>query len=561
MSTIDEIKQKADIVEIIGRYTKLSRSGKTLKGLCPFHTEKHGSFFVYPEQQTWHCFGACGTGGDVFSFIMRKEGCDFTEAKKILAEQLGVPIRRESLQEQEEKGKRERLFLTNEAACEYYHRLLIDYPGAKKARDYLLDRGLNSESVEKFRLGYATTDRDSLKEYLLGRGFTEEEAFSAGLLSNSRDLFQNRLLFPIGDARGRITGFGGRALDNSIPKYLNTPQTPVFNKKEILYGFDLIKKGAEIEEIVIVEGYLDVIIAHQYGFGNVVASMGTAISDFHAALLRKLKRQVILALDSDTAGEEAMVRCSVIENMLDSEIKVALLPPGKDPDVIVLDNPQAWTKLISTAAPLLDFIFDSATSKLDLRAASGKQAAAEALLPIVIAIEDAVRRAHYLNRLSGLVGVRASELLHLQRKKQIKSVPGILPGGTGLAISNIEEYFLTLLLKCPEIKNSYKNMPADYFASSENREIFRAACNCQDEQQLEHELDDALWERCRFFLKAEVFTTEMEYRLSNLELRLKEEYYRRLAEIKEEIIEPEDAEAIRRIFLEKEKLGLKRRKK
>jgi DNA primase len=259
MSVIDEIKQKIDIVEVIGQYTKLSRSGKGLKGLCPFHSEKHGSFFVYPDQQTWHCFGACGTGGDVFSFIMKKEGCDFTEAKKMLAERAGVTLAPEGYGEKERKEKNDRLYRINEAAAEYYHQLLLTSPEAEKTRQYLLKRGLNAASVENFKLGYAPMSRDALMQHLLERGFSVEEMVSAALViepeNRSRhDLFHHRLHFPIADARDRVTGFGGRALDEAIPKYLNTLQTDVFDKKATLYALNRARDEARKQDrMVIVE--------------------------------------------------------------------------------------------------------------------------------------------------------------------------------------------------------------------------------------------------------------------------------------------------------------------
>ncbi len=568
MSVIDEIKEKTDIAEVIGQYTKLARSGKTLKGLCPFHSEKHGSFFVYPEQQSWHCFGACATGGDIFSFVMKKEGCDFSEAKRILAERAGVILAPETQDEKAVKERNERLYRLNEAASEFYHRQLLSSGEAEKTRQYLSKRGLNAASVENFKLGYAPLARETLMKELAERGFSTTEMLAGGVIaeyenSTYRDLFHHRLLFPIFDAKGRTTGFGGRALDDSLPKYLNTPQTPIFDKKSTLYGLHRAKESAAKENfIVIVEGYMDVIIAHQYGFQNVVASMGTAISEIHALTLKKVTRNLVLALDADSAGEEAMTRSLSLENALGAEIRVAILPAGQDPDEVIKTDAGLWQRVIGEAGPVMDFIFNRTLPAFDLKSAYGKAGALEKLLPSVSQVKDVVRRSHYLNKLAGLTEVQPRELGYRIAVK--KQAPARKKGAASREKSELnatEEYFLSLLLRCPEYSGDYNTLPPDYFEDSENREIFRAACRCEAPEQLENTLDKSVWEHCQKLLTADVITDHAELKLSNLALRLKEEYYKRLAQRKEDIIEPETTEAIRQIFVDKEKLGIKRRKK
>ncbi len=284
MSTVEEVKQRIDIVEVVSRYTTLTKAGRNFKALCPFHSEKTPSFFVFPERQSWHCFGACNTGGDAFSFIMKKEGLSFGETLRFLADKVGVliPTRIEPGPGRDEK---ERLFQANEVAAQFYHNLLVTSAQAEKVRSYLASRGLNDKSTSDFQLGYSPNTWEALKQYLLERGFTEMEMLTTGLIIQSEDgkthdRFRNRLIFPICDQRGRVTGFGGRALDNETqPKYLNSPQTPVFDKSDTLYGIHLAAPAIRREDVaVIVEGYMDVIIPHQYGFQNVVASMGIAIT-------------------------------------------------------------------------------------------------------------------------------------------------------------------------------------------------------------------------------------------------------------------------------------------
>src|ERR1035437_1075142 len=242
MSVVDEVKQKLDIVEVIGSYVQLSKSGRTLKGLCPFHSEKHGSFFVYPERQSWHCFGACGTGGDVLSFIMKKENVEFGEALRMMAERAGVviPTRSEPIVDKDEKDK---LYQLNQSAAQYYNNLLVNTPLGEKVRHYLAGRGVSPESITDFQLGYSLPNWDSMTQYFIGKGETESDLLAAGLVIDTEgkgkhDRFRNRLMFPIVDNRGRTLGFGARALDDSQPKYLNSPQTPIFDKSGNLYGIN-----------------------------------------------------------------------------------------------------------------------------------------------------------------------------------------------------------------------------------------------------------------------------------------------------------------------------------
>ncbi len=343
MGVIDEVKQRTDIVEVIGQYVPLTKAGRTFKALCPLHGEKHPSFFVYPEQQSWHCFGACNTGGDVFSFIMKKEGIDFGEALRRLAEKAGVTI--SSRFEQEAGGEeKQRLYQVNEAVAQYFHNLLLNSPAGEKTRGYVARRGFTLKTIADFQLGFSLDSWEALKQYLVERGYTEKELLTAGLVieteaGGTHDRFRNRLMFPIHDSRGRTIGFGARVLDDSLPKYLNSPQTPIFDKSSSLYGINLATPAIRQQDMaVIVEGYMDVITAHQNGFNNVVASMGTAVTENQVSAVKKLTRNIALAFDADVAGEEAMLRGVGYENVLDAEVKVIVLPQGKDPDDIIKES-------------------------------------------------------------------------------------------------------------------------------------------------------------------------------------------------------------------------------
>jgi len=309
LSIIDDVKQKTDIVEVISQYVTLKKSGRNFSAPCPFHSERNPSFFVYPERQSWHCFGACNTGGDVLSFVMKKENMDFGEALRLLAARAGIemPTR---VQPDTKKDEKDRIFQINSAAALYFHNLLLNSPGAEYARKYIEQRGLNEKTVSDFQLGYATDSWEGLKEHLK-REYTEKEILEAGLLVESddgrtHDRFRNRLIFAICDNRGRITGFGARILQDTDrqAKYVNSPQTLVFDKSGTLYGINLAASTIrQKDQVVMVEGYMDVITAHQNGVTNVVASMGTAVTERQLNDLKKLTKNIVLAMDADTAGE------------------------------------------------------------------------------------------------------------------------------------------------------------------------------------------------------------------------------------------------------------------
>jgi len=386
MSVIDEVKQRTDIVEVITRYVSLKKAGRNLVGLCPFHSEKHPSFFVYPEQQSWHCFG-CNTGGDVFSFVIKKENIDFGEALRLLAERAGVTIP-SKFEREEGKGEKERLYQVNEAAAQYFHNLLLTSPAGEKARSYVANRGFSAKTIADFQLGFSLNSWESLKQYLLERGYTEGELSTAGLAveaedGKTHDRFRNKLMFPILDIRGRVIGFGARVLDDSLPKYINSPQTPLFDKSSNLYGINLAAAGIKQQEVaVIVEGYMDVITAHQNGFNNVVASMGTSVTEKQVSFLKKrLTKNMILALDADAAGEEAMLRGVSYENTLGAEVRVVVLPEGKDPDDVIKEDVKILQQLTEDALPIVDYTFNMVTAKLDLTTARDKSLAADKLLP------------------------------------------------------------------------------------------------------------------------------------------------------------------------------------
>ena len=539
MSIIDEVKQHTDIEAIIGQYTTLKKAGRTLRALCPFHTEKTPSFFVYPDRQSWHCFGACSTGGDVFSFIMKKESIDFGEALRLLAEKAGVTIP-SKLEKDPEQDKRERLYRANEAAAQYFHNQLLNSTVAEKARLYLTKRGVSAKTIVNFQLGFSPNNREELGTHLVEQGYTANELVDAGLIiasENGRnyDRFHGRLMFPIQDTRGRITGFGARVLDDSLPKYINSPQTSLFDKSGSLYGINLASSAIRKHDMaVIVEGYMDVIIAHQYGFANVVASMGTAITDKQVNTLKKLTGNLALALDADSAGEEAMLRCITFENILDTELKVILLPQGKDPDEVIKETAGVWQSLVNTAIPVLDYTFDIVAAKFDLSTASGKSLAARRLLPNIAEAKDVIRQSHYIQKLSRLTKVSAlnleAELRKMKSGRDIQSSnqKAAVPALRSVFSSSREEYCLALLLRHPELKEQSECPLPEYFDNSENREIFLALKQVNDLGSLKDKLDEAIWDHLEAIASKDIPEGRIEQKYMDCILSLRKKFLQNL---------------------------------
>ena len=422
MTQLDDVKSRLDIVELVGGYVQLQRSGSSFKANCPFHQEQTPSFFVFPDRQSWRCFGACAEGGDAFSFVMKADRVDFREALVRLGARVGVTIT-----DQAETGGRSRLlFEINDAARQFFQRALME-PEAAFVREYLHGRGVNERSLQTFEFGFSPPRDNRLLTHLTGAGHTPEDITEAGLArqtDNGRhyDLFRGRLMIPIRDWSARVAGFGSRALDdNATPKYLNTPRTPVFDKSRILYAMHLAKEPVRQHGAVIVEGYMDAVMAHQHGFDNVVASMGTALTEHQVSLVRRLTHRVTMALDGDPAGRNATLRSlesswgvfqqrdqrsaqqtggSVLQQPEALDLRVAELPPGKDPDDYIRQSPDAWTELIAGALPLFDYLLLALSERADLNSAGGRAWIGRTLLRFVARIPDQLQHPFYVDQLS-----------------------------------------------------------------------------------------------------------------------------------------------------------------
>ena len=552
MSVIDEVKQKLDIVEVVGQYATVTKAGRNFRALCPFHSEKRPSFFVYPEQQSWHCFGACNTGGDIFSLIMKKESMDFGEALRFLAQKVVVTIT-SRFEPGASTDKKEKIFQLNQTAALYFHDMLLNSPAGGKTRDYLTSRGLSLETIINFQLGYSLNSWEALKQYLTERGYSEDELLEAGLIlateeGKTRDRFRNRLIFPIKDNREHVIGFGARVLDESLPKYLNSPQTPVFDKSGSLYGINLAAAAIRQQNMaVIVEGYMDVITAHQNGFNNVVASMGTSVTEKQVSTLKRLTKNIVLALDADAAGEEAMLRGVGYENTLGAEVRVIVLPRDKDPDDVIREDVETWQQLLDGALPVVDYTFDMVISSLDLNTARDKSLATDRLLPVIIGMNDIVRQAHYLQKLARLVKVSERDLEVVLKKTRTNQdgrwkKPDQPPGQKTTPTiqrpflpSRLEEDCLALLLQYPELKDKSGALLPEYFQNSENREIFTAWQQSGDLSSLESKLDTAVHPQLDHLINKNIHATpgNMDKRHDDYIRRLKLRFLRDL-EVKRE---------------------------
>ncbi len=529
MTVINEIKQRTDIVELVSDYVPLQKAGRNLKGLCPFHSEKHPSFFVFPEQQTWHCFGACAAGGDVFSFVMKKEGIDFSEALSLLAQRAGITLGPPRMPSEPGDREKEELYQINEAAAAYYHHLFLNTKAGEAARSYLSQRKVTLETFKEARLGFSPDSWETTKKYLIGKGYALGKLIEAGLViekeGDGYDRFRNRLLFPICDTQGRVIGFGARALDDSLPKYINSPQTPVFDKGASLYGIDKAKDAIRRENLmIIVEGYMDVLMAHQHGWRNVVASMGTSMTERQVAIAKKLTKNIALALDADAAGQEATWRDAEVlissldkkttpiplwsglvkyESVLDAEIKVIPLPKDKDPDEVIRDDPSAWQDLVRQATPLLDFAFRAVANRTDFSKAKDKSLAMERLLPLIYEMKEPVRQAHYVEKLARLIRVDESIIMAALRKARgtRKEARASFSSFSSQLLSNpVEEYCLALLVQYPELHQIAGELSVDHFESSDNRELFIRWQHSQDITTLEDTLDFSLLEHLNYLL-------------------------------------------------------------
>lgn len=430
MTDTQEIKARLDIVDIISEQVQLRKSGRNYAGFCPFHSNtRTPAFYVFPETQTWRCFGACAEGGDVFSYVMKKEGWDFKEALEHLARRAGVTLEPAAPVDRQKKALQDRLGDLITAATDYFHQLFLHAPQAEAARAYIAKRGLSDETIAAFQLGFALDSWDACRTHFSAQGYSDDDLLAAGLLTENEergtryDRFRNRLMIPIRDGDGRVVGFGARTLDpDGIPKYLNSPQTPLFDKSSILFGLSEARRHIrEARQAVIVEGYMDVMQGWQAGYRNMVAQMGTALTETQLTILKRYTKSFVIALDADAAGVKATMRSLQVaretldrevevrfdarglvrhEGRLKAEIKIVTLPEGTDPDNIIRADPTQWPVVLAQARAVVAYVIDMATRDLDLGDPKAKSAVAQQVLPLISDVADPIEREHYRQQLA-----------------------------------------------------------------------------------------------------------------------------------------------------------------
>jgi DNA primase len=400
---VDEVKSKTDIVSIIGEHVSLKKAGRNYKGFCPFHNEKTPSFNVSPELQIYKCFG-CGVSGDVISFLQEYEGMEFYEALKTLADKAGVKLK--PLSGKREVGVKERIYEINSWVADFYHYILVNHASGKNALKYLQkDRGIKKNSIKSFRLGFCPDVPFALKHFAVDKKRVAiDELQKAGIVYSGRgqivDRFKGRVIFPLFDHRGSTIAFAGRAMPgrDDIAKYINSPETPVYHKSRVLYGLNLVRSEIKrLNQVVVVEGELDMISCWQAGVKNVVAIKGSALTAEQAQLLSRYTQNAVLALDADLAGDVAARRGIEIAEKEGLEVKVAVIKNYKDPDELARNNPVALKKTIADAVGVWDFIVDSVFSRYDVESGLGKAKISKEIVPILSAIRDPIVQAHYCN--------------------------------------------------------------------------------------------------------------------------------------------------------------------
>ncbi len=483
---VEEIKNRLDIADVIQEYVRLTRAGANYKALCPFHNEKTPSFMVSSDKQIFHCFG-CGEGGDVFAFIKKMEGVEFPEALRLLAQKAGVKLKPRDPKTENQKTK---LLDINRLTAAYFNKILLESSRADGARQYLKERNVTETTIDEFQLGYSIDDWDDLFNFLVKKGYRENEIFDAGLtVKKDRgvgyyDRFRGRLMFPLADAHGQIVGFSGRQLktneEKPSAKYVNTPQTLVYNKSAVLYALDKAKRSIQKEKFaIVVEGQMDAIASHQIGVTNVVASGGTALTQDQVRILKRYCGSIIFAFDMDTAGAEAARRGLEIAWQNELETKVIKLPVGKDPDECIQKEPKAWPQAIKNAQLFMDYYFSKVESEVDLRTVPGKKSLAKKILPLITRLPDAIEQNHYLKMLSSKVGVEekylrdriAKSINEDYRQPQPSAAQPVSPKDRAERLS---ELIIGIVMKYPEhLGYIVENIKPEYLKGETSRQLYK----------------------------------------------------------------------------------------
>lgn len=492
---IQDLKSSCDIENIVSSYVKLTRKGKNLVGLCPFHSEKTGSFFIYPQTQSFYCFG-CGAGGDVITFLKRIENLEYIEAVKLLAQKSGVPIPEDTMDDKTVRQKARTLEINRETA-RFYHQCLISEQG-KAAYQYFINRGRTPKIIRHFGLGYAPDDWNSLLDHLKSKGFKEEDIENSGICVRSKkgglyDRFRGRVIFPIIDLRGNVVGFGGRSLGDREPKYLNSSDTPVFKKSKNLFALNFAK-SSKAKSLILAEGYMDVIAIHQAGFDNAVATLGTSLTEEQARLIAQYTDTVIIAYDSDGAGQTATKRAINIFSEVGVKVNILSIPGAKDPDEFLQKfGPQRFELLLEGCTNALEFEISKIRKKYDVETPDGKVGFLKEFSRLMAGIRNPLEREVYLTQMANELGIapaaitaQVENIQKSQKKAQARKEKndtsiyiGDLAAGRGdmqrkrnLRIAIAEERIIGILMKNPDyLSYLVTKIEPQQFVTDVNREL------------------------------------------------------------------------------------------
>lgn len=500
MDTVGEVKDRLSIDEVVSGYVPLKPAGRNFKGVCPFHQEKTPSFMVSPEKGIFHCFG-CGEGGDIFTFVEKIEGLEFKEALEKLAARAGVDIPERGRDDKLDKDLKARTLEALSAAAQYYH---IQLSRESHAQDYVRKkRQLETEIIKEFKLGYAPDQYDRLYRFLSKQGFNDRELTAAGLIGNrggrTYDLFRGRIMVPFIDNQGRVIGFTGRILGEGEPKYLNTPQTRLFDKSRFVFGLHQAKDSIRSQDTaVVVEGNLDVISSHQAGIRNVVALSGTAATQPQLKQLGRLAQTVVLAFDADAAGVKAAERTVQVAQDSGVELEVATLPEGEDPDDMVRRDPNDWRRLLESSEPAMDWLIARLSERYDLTAARGKAQLTTHLASVLSGLKDPVTYDHYVQRVADLVHVAPTAIV--AKVAAAKNPPKTRSGGRAnkkstprparTEFGTVLEALLAITVTFPDTRGALNDIK--YLAADEAPSTVMAVIRTHEEELLPEKLPSQL---------------------------------------------------------------------
>ncbi len=579
---IEEIKKKIDIVEFISSFITLKKAGRNFKAVCPFHQEKTPSFVVSPERGIWHCFGACGEGGDVIKFLMKWENITFIEALKELAKKTGIKLTLSKISfEDKIWQKKEKYIAMNQLASEFFHYILNKTAFGKKAGQYLKTRLLNQSIIDKFGLGYSPSSWNSLKLFLKKKKYEEEEMMENGLLVRSErgsyyDRFRGRLMFPLSDSRNNVLGFSGRILDEKFEKeakYINTPETPIYHKRETLFGINLAKEEIKKQKnVFIVEGELDVITPYQHGFSNFVAVKGTALTNEQLMLLKRYTDKITLMMDADPAGIESIKRGIDEAEKFDFEVRVVTIDYAKDPDEALKKDQAQFKRLIAKPIPVYDFLIETAQKKYPEESAFSRKKIGEEIIPMIEKISNPIVRTFYIKKLAGILEVSEvtvenliSQLRRKRKQLSLNKIKYNKPVEDSRELT-IDKYILSVVFQSEDPKEIYHKffnfLKPEYFLHPSYEKISRFffdeieknnkininqfGKNLPEELQpifdeiflfasIDHNLSDASLDRLIYEIKKYYFKREIKKLLSEEESIEKKKQLKKISEDLKEV--------------------------